>query len=514
MGGVPENLRHARRGGLISTDRGDARASAPLTDAVPWLALGILTLVAAVARGIGLNGGLWIDEIYSLVRSFRSPVGSILTEYWGDNHHPLYALLAHISRGAFGESAWSIRLPAFLFGVAAVPALYALARRLVPRREALLACALLAVSYHHVWFSQNARGYSAMAFFAIVLTWLALRGLSDGGWGVWISYAVLAGFAAFTHLTAVFIVVGHAIAMATFLLLMAPGAPEKTVILRRAAIGFVLAAACTLQLYAAMLPQVIDYFVNRPSNLVGVSTTRWAALETVRVLLLGLSGGIIAAGIVALALGAFCIVSGLISMWRRSRAFVLLLIMPMLVTIAGAFVARGTMYPRFFFFAIGPALLVVVRGGFAIAEWIAGRSPWRVFSSAERLATVAVAGVILLSAASLIPNYRYPKQDFEGAMRYVLATKGPSDAVVSSGVPADPYSQLWQLPWPNVETAQQLAQARDAAPRTWVLYTFPRYLESRSPDIAAVIRRDCRQARVFRGTVGGGDIIVCTLEKA
>lgn len=514
MGGVPEDLRHARRGGLISGDRADLRAAAPLTDAIPWLALGFVVLVAAVTRGIGLNGGLWIDEIYSLVRSFRSPVVSILTEYWGDNHHPLYALLAHVTRGIFGESAWSVRLPAFLFGVGAIPALYALARRLVRQREALLACALLAVSYHHVWFSQNARGYSAMAFFAIVLTWLALRGLSDGGVRVWLWYAVLAALAAFTHLTAVFIVVGHAIAIAIFLLFIARNSPSLGTILRRATIGFAVAAVCTLLLYAAMLPQVIDYFVNRPSNLVGVSTTRWAALETVRVLLLGLSGGIIAAGVAALALGALCIGSGVVSMWRRAPAFVLLLIMPMLVTVAGAFAARGTMYPRFFFFAIGPTLIVVVRGGFAIAEWIARRSPWRVFANGDRLATAAVAAVIVLSAASLIPNYRYPKQDFEGAMRYVLATKGPSDAVVSSGVPADPYAQLWQLPWPNVETAQQLAQARDSAPRTWVLYTFPRYLESRSPDIAAVIRRDCRQARVFRGTVGGGDIIVCTLEKA
>lgn len=513
MGRVPEDFRHARRGGLISGDRAELRAAAPLTDAVPWRALGALVLVAAVARGIGLNGGLWIDEIYSLVRSFRSPVGSILTEYWGDNHHPFYALLAHVSRGIFGESAWSVRLPSFLFGVAAIPALYALGRRLLSQREALLAGALLAVSYYHVWFSQNARGYSAMAFFAIVLTWLALRGLSDGEVSVWLWYAVLAALAAFTHLTAVLIVIGHAIAIAIFLL-MARTSPSVVTILRRAATGFVLAAVCTVLLYAAMLPQVIDYFVNRPSNLVGVSTTRWAALETVRVLLLGLSGGLIAAGVAALALGVVCLGSGLISLWRRNPAFVLLLIMPMLVTVAGAFVARGTMYPRFFFFAIGPTFIVVIRGGFAIAEWIARRSPWRVFANAERLATVAVAAVIVLSALSLIPNYRYPKQDFEGAMRYVLATKGPSDAVVSSGVPADPYTQLWQLPWPNVETAQQLAQARGAAPRTWVLYTFPRYLASRSPDIAAVIRRDCRQARVFRGTVGGGDIIVCTLEKA
>jgi hypothetical protein len=263
-----------------------------------------------------------------------------------------------------------------------------------------------------------------------------------------------------------------------------------------------------------MLPQVLDYFVNRPSQLVGVSTPRWAVLEGVRVLVLGLSGGVLAAGALALSLGVLCVASGVVSLWRRSPLFVFLLLAPIFATVAGAALARGTMYPRFFFFAIGPTLMVVVRGAFVIAEWVARRSTWPVLAQPERSAAVALSALILLSAASLAFNYRYPKQDFEGAMRYVLSAKAPLDAVVSTGVPADPYTRLWNLPWPNVQTGEQLAQARDAAPRTWVLYTFPRYLESRSPDIADLIKRECRPARIFRGTVGGGDIVVCTLERA
>ena len=36
----------------------------------------------------------------------------VLTYYRGDNKHPLYAVLAHLSSVAFGESPWSVRLPA------------------------------------------------------------------------------------------------------------------------------------------------------------------------------------------------------------------------------------------------------------------------------------------------------------------------------------------------------------------------------------------------------------------
>jgi mannosyltransferase len=131
----------------------------------------------------------------------------------------------------------------------------------------------------------------------------------------------------------------------------------------------------------------------------------------------------------------------------------------------------------------------------------------------QAIGSWAVGMLIALSALSLSFNYRYPKQDFEGAMRFVLDAKNPQDAVVSSGVPADPYSRLWDLPWPNVESAEELARVRASAPRTWVLYTFPRYLEARLPDVASIIRRECRPERVFPGTVGGGDIVVCTLDR-
>jgi uncharacterized membrane protein len=58
----------------------------------------------------------------------------------------------------FGDSGAALRLPAALFGVASLGAVYALGREVVGRREGLLAALALAFSYQHVWFSQNARG--------------------------------------------------------------------------------------------------------------------------------------------------------------------------------------------------------------------------------------------------------------------------------------------------------------------------------------------------------------------
>ncbi len=180
--------------------------------------LGVLVVFALLLRGIGLSGGLWIDEIYSLLNSFRPSLVHIVTVFPQDNQHPLYSVLAHLSLSLFGESAWSIRLPALLFGAATVPLLYLLGKDVATRREAWYAALILTVSYHHVWFSQNARGYSALAFFAVLSTWLLLRAVGTGRRGLWIGYAIASALGAYTHLTMVFVVVAQCAATAIALL--------------------------------------------------------------------------------------------------------------------------------------------------------------------------------------------------------------------------------------------------------------------------------------------------------
>ena len=111
----------------------------------PWALLIALTVIAAILRAIGIDGGLWYDEIRTLQDSVRQPLVQILTVFPGNNQHTLYSVLAHASIALFGDHPWSLRAPALLFGVASVPALYLFAREFVGRSEALLACLLLAV---------------------------------------------------------------------------------------------------------------------------------------------------------------------------------------------------------------------------------------------------------------------------------------------------------------------------------------------------------------------------------
>src|SRR5262249_45426613 len=156
-----------------------------------------------------LGSGLWFDEIVTLVKYVRSPVGDLLTTCTDFNNQMLFTLLAKVSTGLLGESPRALRLPAVIFGVACIPALYWFAARIVDRREAILAAALLAVAYHHVWFSQNARGYTGLMFWNLLGSALFLDGVRKKSARAWILYGIFGAAAIWTNLTAGFTIAAH-----------------------------------------------------------------------------------------------------------------------------------------------------------------------------------------------------------------------------------------------------------------------------------------------------------------
>lgn len=249
--------------------------------------LGALLVIGVIVRAIGLGGGLWFDEIVALVRGYREPLLLQFTVFQGDFHHTLYSVLARVSLIVFGDTAWAIRLPALLFGAATIPLTYALGREIASERDGWLAAGFLTVFYPHVWFSQNARGYTMLAFWSTLATLLLVRHLRGGGrrpaWG----YAAVLALGVYTHLTMLFLAVGHA----GVCLVEATRARWERPRVIGTGLSFVIGAALTLLLYGPMLTQVIDFFANRPSQLVGVSTPLWALLEAIRVIQQGLGVG-------------------------------------------------------------------------------------------------------------------------------------------------------------------------------------------------------------------------------
>jgi len=142
---------------------------------------------------------LWIDEIYSL-QAAQSVQGS------GGLFQPISTHLINASISSFGTTEWSLRLAPALIGLASLPVLYILARKLFDRQVALIAVALLAISPWHLYWSQNARFYTTLLLFYLVALIAFFWGMETNKRRFLLLSLVLLGLAMFERMFAAFLV--------------------------------------------------------------------------------------------------------------------------------------------------------------------------------------------------------------------------------------------------------------------------------------------------------------------
>lgn len=462
-----------------------------------WAVMAAIILVGALLRIYQLPNGLWFDEIQTLVEYVRDPMGQILTTYDSQNQHLFYSVLARISSNLLGEGAVGLRLPAAVLGIGSLWAVYYFGRLVTSRTEAVLAAAFLAFSYHHVWFSQNARGYTGLLLWTLLASACFLRlltGRYQRPWKLAIAYGLCMGLASYTHITAVLVAVAHFIIwLILFLRARAPRALDAWIPL----FGILFAATFTLQLYSLVLPQVLGTVLHPP---VGAAQTEWQSplwflTEAIRGLSQGVPGGWLTLGAGVVVVGA-----GLVSFWWRSRAVVLLMLLPAAVSGVALLALQHNLWPRFFFFSAGFAILIVIRGGFALVEWLL---PARV-----RIVAPLVTVLVILASATTVPRAWYPKQDYTGASEFLDQAAHPGDQVVTVDLTRFPYRDYYGKAYRPVESLEQLEQIESTDERTWVLYTFPIRLAVVQPRIWTRLQDHYTMAARFPGTIGGGAIVV------
>jgi hypothetical protein len=450
---------------------------------------------AAVLRFYRLESGLWHDEILMYVNYARLPFGEIVSTYSDQNQHFLYSLLAHASIMLFGDSAWSLRLPSALFGVASIWALYLFGRQVTTPRESLLACALVTFSYHHVWFSQNARGYIGLLFWTLLASWLLLRAQREERPHLWLLFGVAAALGVYTNTAMLFVILGHFVIYLWGLWTRNGRWPGPWAGLF---LGFCFAGFLTLLLHALVLPQMMAGV--EESTVPAWKNPLWAVLEFMKAMKIGFAGIIAAVG----ALLVFGV--GLWSFGRTESSVVLLMILP---ATACATVVIGVGYhvwPRLFFFTFGFATLIVIRGAMLLGEK-ASRLLKTSPANAYRIGTAFAVGLIIASALSL-PRAYVPKQDFVAALNFVEATKEPGDTVTMVGLISFTYKNFYGRDWKQVETLNDLESIRARSKHTWLLYTFPTHVSAVYPEIMHAVKRDFQTIKEFPGTIGDGVIFV------
>jgi 4-amino-4-deoxy-L-arabinose transferase-like glycosyltransferase len=124
----------------------------------------LFLVVGVVLRAVLLWRPITYDEAFTYTYYASRPLHVIVSDYSYPNNHIFHTILVKLFTKVFGVGLISLRLPAFLAGVVALPVFYLFVRAMFNRYIALLAMAMACASGPLLGYSACARGYS--------LTWL------------------------------------------------------------------------------------------------------------------------------------------------------------------------------------------------------------------------------------------------------------------------------------------------------------------------------------------------------
>jgi mannosyltransferase len=396
-----------------------------------YLVLGVITLLAASLRVYRLDTDLWIDEIGSFQYAMSVTVGELFRTFSSPNQHLMNSLLERASVAVLGEHNWTIRLPAALFGIATVPAMYWLARPVMRGWQSLAVAFLTATSYHHIWFSQNGRGYSSYLLFSVLATG-ALWRLVETRQRRWVAlYAASAVLALFSLVIATFVVIAHVLLSALLVARRRRHDEPVGPLVRHLGAAFGITAAATLVIYGPTVVQILH--VVRTAYVHEGTGFHPMTLDFAKETLRGLSAGfgpLALAGSVAFAV---LVAVGTLSLMRRAWLIVGSFVLALGMMAAVVLLEGWLTSPRFFLLVMPLAFLVAVEtldlvAGF-LARRLPGNSPRR-----HAHAVIADAAVVVCAVAlglGLPRYYAVPKQPFSEAIAAFSAEARPGDALIA-----------------------------------------------------------------------------------
>lgn len=481
------------------------RMQQPPTKSDRWI-LAIILLFALALRLWHLNSPLWYDEVVTVETHLRLSWGAMLQDY-SMNHHYLHNLAAKAAMQMFGEAPWAIRLPSMLFGIGAIAAIWVLAFRWTGNVVAHATALLLTLSYHHIWFSQNARGYTGMALFSTLGLLYFLQGLKDQKWRDWLLFAAMMAATIFTHLTGAFFFVTLGLVWLTLCFSAWRRGPIDRDLLVKPFCGFLIGGLVTLTVYAPVLPSLLHTIgavaaTSAADPMQEYQNPLWTAYEAIRtgVGTAGPKVAVLGFGVLALsALGAW-------ALRKRAPLIAPITIGHILLTVLILTGVGMRVWPRFFFTDIALLLLLIVCGVGYVCDGIARLTGPRLGRALFPLALFSMAAV---SGAMALRNYQSPKQDLAGAYDWAEAHRTPGARVYTIAYAGALFTGHFHADWGTLWTdADYRAALAQPGPVT-IVVVFPDRSFRSLPTMAA--DRDAGRVVVathLNGTLGDGDIFI------
>ena len=474
----------------------------------PMLVLLLVTLAGLVLRAIGIGLDLWIDEIATLDHLRNATVSRLMTSFTSANNHVLNSVLVSASIAVFGEHEWSVRLPAMLFGVASIPILYRVAGLARLSGGAMTGAALmLAVSYHHIWFSQNARGYTAYVFFSLLGT-VALVQLLESPRRRWqATFVAASAFNFLALLPSVCVFGAQVIAAVTSLSL---GARRGEAVKDRAfgvMIALGAAAALGALIFAPVLVEMLAVLTrDAPAQ---VTAYQFWSIAFFREILLGLLAGFAPVWLAPLALVAAGGTWGLIILARRAPVITAVLVGAHILFVGVTTVLGWPIYPRLFALGLPLAILIVLAAADAI--------DMKTTRMSLRIAVpLMVAPLVIGSLAMIARAYEVPKQPYRAALAQLGRMSGSDSIAVAVGVVDRGISYYWgrvserpmRLEYARTADAFAAVRAKHPSRRIYLVSTFSGALAAEEPELWDAMQAGWRPVMTLPATVRGGELTI------
>jgi mannosyltransferase len=152
---------------------------------------------------------LWFDEYFSL---------KITTNFsfWGmDYNPPFYYMLSSFWIRSVGptlanylaDGEFILRSLSMIFGVISIPFIYALGKLLFNTKVGLISAFFLSISPMHIWYSQEARGYSLAVLLTMLTVFVFYRALLENKSWLWAGFSVASLSAIFSNYFSFFIII-------------------------------------------------------------------------------------------------------------------------------------------------------------------------------------------------------------------------------------------------------------------------------------------------------------------
>ncbi len=161
-------------------------------------ALLCILLFAVAARLIFLQRGIEYDEAYTYMEFARHSFWQVMSDYSVPNNHVFHTLLVKVATLLFGNAPWAIRIPTFLAGLLILPAAFAVGKQFYQSKLGLFAAGLLAAAPVMVFYSANARGYTLVALFTLLLFLLADQARQQKNLILWMLMILVTGLGFYT----------------------------------------------------------------------------------------------------------------------------------------------------------------------------------------------------------------------------------------------------------------------------------------------------------------------------